>query len=89
MDLPLCIYENFCSKSQPLDTISDLASVDTSLLKCPTFKSLATLGDNSFTCAAPKLWNNLPRDVRNASNLDHFKRLLKTHQFREAYSHCS
>ena len=61
----------------------------TLLLKYPAFKSLATLGDRSFTYAAPKLWNKLPCDIRNVSNLDHFKRLLKTHLFREAYSHYS
>jgi len=52
-------------------------SVNTQLLKYPTFKSLATLGDRSFSFAAPKLWNKLPCDIRNASNLGHFKRLLK------------
>ena len=87
MDLPLCIYQNFCSRDQSQDNLRSF--VDTSLLKYPIFKSLATLGDRSFTCAALKLWNNLPRDIRNASNLDHFKRLLKTHLSREAYSHCS
>jgi len=65
------------------------SSVNTLLLKYPTLKSLATLGDRSFTFAAPKLWNKLPCDIRNASNLDHFERLLKTHLFREAYSHYS
>ena len=30
------------------------------LLSYPRFKSKATLGDGSFTCAAPKLWNALP-----------------------------
>ena len=60
--------------------------MNTLLLKYPTFKSLATLGDRSFTFAAPKLWNKLPCDIRNASNLDHLKRLVKTHLFREAYS---
>ena len=59
---------------------------DTLLLKYPVFKSLTTLGDRSFTCAAPKLWNSLPKAIRNANNVNNFKRLLKTHLFRDAFS---
>ena len=82
---PLYISELLQPKPAPRYNLR--SSVNRLLLKYPTFKSLATLGDRSFTCAAPKLWNNLPCDIRNASNLDHFKRLLKTYLFREAYSH--
>ena len=35
--------------------------MNTSLLKYPAFKSLATLGDRSFPCAASKLKNDRPR----------------------------
>ena len=33
------------------------SSIDTLLLKHSNFKSLSTLGDRSFKCAGPKLWN--------------------------------
>ena len=56
-------------------------SSDKLLLSHPSFKSKATLGDRSFTCAAPKLWNELPLDIR--SNI--FKAKLKTHLFRSAF----
>ncbi|XP_068692467.1 uncharacterized protein [Montipora foliosa] len=59
---------------------------DTLLLKYPAFKSLTTLGDRSFTCAAPKLWNSLPKAIRCANNVNIFKSLLKTHLFRDAFS---
>ena len=39
------------------------------LLSYLCFKSKATLGDRSFTCAAPKLWNALPCDIRSASTV--------------------
>ena len=42
-------------------------SSDKLLLSYPRFKSKAILGDRSFTCAAPKLWNVLPFDIRSAS----------------------
>ena len=59
-------------------------SSDNLLLSYPCFKSKATLGDRSFTCAAPKLWNALPFDIRGASTVSIFKAKLKTHLFRHA-----
>ena len=50
-------------------------SSDDLLLSYPQFKSKATLVDRSFTCAAPKLWNVFPFDIRSAStNLVFLKR---------------
>ena len=43
------------------------------------FKPQKTLGDCAYMCAAPKLWNSLPCQVRNESDLSKFKILLKTH----------
>ena len=60
-------------------------SSDKFLLSYPRFKSKATLGDRSFTCAAPKLWNVLPFDIRSASTVSSFKAKLKTHLFRRAF----
>ena len=60
-------------------------SSDTLLLKQPSFISEATLGDRSFTWAAPKLWNALPFEVRDSKSLDIFKSKLKTHLFRLAF----
>ena len=55
------------------------------VLNIPQVRSHATLGDRSFAMAAPKLWNALPCDIRNAKTLYKFKRLLKTHIFRLAF----
>ena len=84
---PLYISELLQPKPVPRYNLGSF--VNTLLLKYPTFKSLTTLSDRSFNFAASKLWNNLPCDIHNASNLDHFKPLLKTHLFREAYSNYS
>ena len=43
----------------------------------PKGKFLATLGDRSFTAAAPKLWNNLPAEIRNTKTKTHSNRYLK------------
>ena len=48
-------------------------------MKCKTF------GERSFSAAAPKLWNNLPLNLRSCSKLETFKKELKTHLFRQAY----
>ena len=38
-----------------------------------------TLGDRTFSAAAPRLWNRLPQDLRNEDNFVKFKNLLKTY----------
>ena len=53
------LLEQPCNKS----------SKDMNLLEHSKVKSKATLGDRSFTVAAPKLWNNLPNALRNVSNV--------------------
>ena len=55
------------------------------LLQKPEVKSLSTLGDRSFAFAAPTLWNKLPAEIRHAKTVDSFKKLLKTHFFKQAF----
>ena len=45
-----------------------------------------TLGDRSFRAAALKIWNKLPDDIKVSQKLDTFKRKLKTHYFKLAFS---
>ena len=44
-------------------------SQDGLLLSYPRFRSKATLGDHSFTCSVPKLWNALPLVIRKADTV--------------------
>jgi hypothetical protein len=46
---------------------------------------LVTYGDRSFSHAAPKLWNKLPRDIRLCDNITRFKSKLKTFLFHQAF----
>ena len=48
-------------------------------------KSSHTWGDRSFAIAAPRLWNELPLNIRNANNVDTFKKLLKTRMMSKTY----
>ena len=36
-----------------------------------------TLGDRAFVAAAPKLWNDLPLEIRMAQSVDTFKNIFK------------
>ena len=54
------------------------------LLKVPKTK-LKSAGDRSFASAAPKIWNILPKNVKEAASLPLFKKELKTHYFRSTY----
>ena len=40
-----------------------------------------TFGDRAFEKMAPKLWNNLPQNIRPITDFDKFKSMLKTHLF--------
>ena len=41
--------------------------------------------NNSFSDDAPKLWNDLPYDIRSAPNLLYFKSRLKTYLFQKSF----
>lgn len=56
------------------------------LLQQPRIKTLRTLGDQSFTVAAPALWNNLPNVIRSTTSINSFKKLLKTYLFKIAFN---
>ena len=68
---------------KPLSSYSTRSNSE--LLQRPNFKTLVTLGDRSFGCAAPTLWNTLPPEIRQADFVTNFKRLLKIHLFNKAY----
>jgi len=61
-----------------------LRSTGQNLLMVPKVRT--SYGKRSFRSAAPALWNDLPPDIRQAESLYIFKRKLKTHLFRLAYS---
>ena len=59
------------------------------ILQDPTAKFKCTLGDRSFPAAALNIWNGLADYIRKENDFDKFKRLIKTHHFKEAYSDLS
>jgi hypothetical protein len=44
---------------------------DSIMLEFPKGKFLRSFGDRSFTVAAPKLWNELPKEIRDISSISH------------------
>ncbi len=54
-------------------------------LKVPKTKRV-TFESRSLAVAGPTLWNELPIHLRSITDLDTFKRQLKTHFFRLAYN---
>lgn len=61
-----------------------LRSSHTNLL-VPRFKT-STYGARSFSVIGPKLWNDLPNDIKCASSLASFKSKLKTHLFTQVFN---
>ena len=60
-----------------------LRSQSRSQLRIPATRS-ETFGDRSFVKAAPQLWNGPPKEITNSGSILTFRRLLKTHLFRQA-----
>ena len=62
-----------------------LRSADSHLLCVPECHYASTRC-RAFGIAGPSEWNKLPKDIKTSSSVDSFKRALKTHLFRQAYS---
>ena len=69
-------------KDQPLKTLR--TDLDYFLLKRPSVPNLVRT-ERGFSFCGPSIWNNLPYSVRTCNNILQFKKLLKTHLFREAF----
>ena len=66
------------------NSLYNLRSTGKLLLDYPKGKMLTTLGARSFS-AAPKLWNELPLELRQGTSLDSFKSRLKTYLFKKYF----
>ncbi|KAF7660761.1 hypothetical protein LDENG_00275780, partial [Lucifuga dentata] len=69
---------------QTYSTSRSLRSSGSNLLRI-TKSNLRTKGDQAFAVRAPKLWNDLPEDLRLAKSVSVFKSQLKTHFYRLAF----
>ena len=67
------------------NSLYNLRSTGKLLLDHPKGKMLTTLGARSFSAAAPKLWNELPVELHQATSLDSFKFRLKTYLFKKYF----
>ena len=52
---------------------------------CPSIHKSKVHFNNSFSYDAPKLWNDLPYDIRSAPNLSSFKSRLNTYLFQKSF----
>ena len=56
------------------------------MLKCHPQKTLKNYGDRAISVIGPKLWNDLPDNLRCIDNFNLFKTRLKTHMFLKCYN---
>ena len=68
---------------EPYEPTGTLRASGRGLLQVPGVRTKQ--GDAAFQVYAPKIWNSLPEDVRQASTLTTFKSRLKTVLFSCAY----
>ena len=72
-------YLSFLIISKPVSKYNLRSPNDSTLRSYPNIKPKGSLGERAFVFAAPKLWNALPRLIRESTSIDTFKRMLKTH----------
>ncbi len=75
---PSYISDLISFKSKPL------RSANKALLYVPRSR-LQFKGDRAFAVAAPRLWNQLPPDIKSAPSISVFKSRLKTHLYSMAF----
>ena len=73
-----------CNLVSPYVQSQSLRSCDQCLMTVPRMR-LKSYGERSYSSAAPFEWNKLPLNLRQASSLDIFKNLLKTHLFNQSF----
>ena len=76
----LCDFITLFSDSQTIENMPRLRSSSDTKLLIPRSRKRA--GDHSFVVAAPRLWNELPIQLREAVPVPVFKRFLKTHLYK-------
>ena len=73
-----------------LDSLIGLVMKNTTFEKLvvnvPSIENFKTLGDSCFMIVAPKLWNALPQELREETNVDIFKNGLKTYLSRKHFN---
>ena len=72
----------------PTNVRYNLRSRDDFKLFTPSFRC-STFGGRAFPVYAPRLWNQLPLQLRSQHSLAVFKQNLKTHLFTKFLSNCS
>lgn len=81
---PAYLHE-LLTRYSPQSNVTLRAADDPHLLVIPRLLHHSSFGIRAFSYAGPKLFNSLPSQVKNASNDDTFKKLLKTHLFNKSY----
>jgi hypothetical protein len=74
-----------CDLIEPYVPSRNLRSSHQNVLKVP-FTNSSLVISRAFSVNGPRLWNELPGDVRSATSLDSFKAKLKTHLFSEFFN---
>ena len=80
-DLAPIYISNLLNKYVP---IRQLRSSSQYLLNVPS-SNLKTYGDRAFSVCAPKLWNDLPYEIKCSFSINSFKSKLKTYLFRKTF----
>ena len=83
VNCPIYLTKCISVKRQPLKHLR--TEEDYFLLETPSVPHCKRT-ERGFSFCGPKVWNNLPYDVRTCSDMSAFKKKLKSHLFMKAFS---
>jgi hypothetical protein len=81
---PVYLCELLSTWLPKVNTRAAASSRDAILLNVPVIKK-QTFANRSFSYNGPRIWNNLPNDLRRAPDYMTFRKTLKTHLFSEYF----
>ncbi|KAJ8033539.1 hypothetical protein HOLleu_23810 [Holothuria leucospilota] len=72
-------FSNLITKYTPSRCLRSSSEI---FLSHPLISMTKFYGDRYFTVSVPEVWNSLPAKVLSLTNLNHFKKYLKTYFFK-------
>ena len=86
----ICLIVHKCVWAFAPESLNSLMTISNArTFKVVERKYSTSFGERSFSCAGPKLWNNLPLHIRLECDTNKFKKLLKSFLMTNYNDFCS
>ena len=85
IEFKIFLFNNLQDHKRPVCILLEALRSGSLSLLCPQRARTDNYGGRVFPVAAPKWWDVLPQNIKEAKTVDSFKKLLKTFLFRQTF----